>query len=106
MSIHIEISKDVLVRDLNGEAVILDLKSQRYFGLDDVGLVTWQLLSQHRDLERVKAQMLEEFDVESARLEEDLAAFLQRLEDEGLIVVHGRDAAEAQGGGDLAAQAT
>lgn len=104
MSIQVEISRDVLVRDLNGEAVILDLKSQRYFGLDDVGLATWQLLSQHRELDVVMDKMLEEFDVERSRLAEDLETFLQRLEAEGLVTVHGRQAAEAQRGGDVAAQ--
>lgn len=104
MSIQVEISRDVLVRDLNGEAVILDLKSQRYFGLDDVGLVTWQLLSQHHELDVVMDKMLEEFDVERSRLEEDLETFLQRLEAEGLIVVRGRSASEAQREGDVAAQ--
>ena len=99
---QVEISKQILVRDLNGEAVILDLKSQRYFGLDEVGLVTWQLLSQHLDVEVVKEKMLEEFDVDLARLEEDLEVFLGRLEEEGLITVHGRSTPEIQRGVDLA----
>lgn len=106
MSTQIEISKDVLVRDLNGEAVILDLKSQRYFGLDEIGLVTWQLLSRHLDVDVVKEKMLEEFEVEPSRLEEDLAAFLRRLEDEGLIVVHDSPSPEVPPGGDLATQTT
>ncbi len=103
MSMQIEISNQVLVRDLDGEAVILDLKSQRYFGLDEVGLVTWQLISQFPDVEVVKEKMLQEFEVDLARLEEDLEVFLGRLEEEGLITVHGRSP-ETQRGTDLAAK--
>jgi len=36
---------DVLMRELDGEAVILDLKSETYFGLDDVGTRIWTHLT-------------------------------------------------------------
>ena len=36
---------DVLFQELNGEAVILDLASERYFGLDGVGTRFWELIS-------------------------------------------------------------
>lgn len=90
MAIEIQPSSDVLVRDLQGEAVLLDLKSQRYFGLDEVGTVIWNLLCELRELETVKIRLLEEFDVESSRLENDLQRFLHQLESAELITVVGR----------------
>jgi hypothetical protein len=35
-------SPEVLVQELEGEAVLLNLASERYFGLDDVGTRIWQ----------------------------------------------------------------
>ena len=34
---HVTISREVLFQELDGEAVLLDIASESYFGLDDVG---------------------------------------------------------------------
>ena len=78
-------SSDVLFRDLGGEAVLLDLKSQRYFGLDEIGTRIWQLLGEHSQLEAVYQAMLEEFDVGETQLREELEAFVKELAEAGLI---------------------
>ena len=79
------ISPEVLFRELAGEAVLLDLKSQRYFGLDPVGTRIWQLLDERRRTDGLLEAMLDEFDVEEAQLRQDLDAFLHQLTDAGLI---------------------
>lgn len=86
MTERLSISPDVLFRELEGEAVLLDLKSQRYFGLDAVGTRIWQLLEELRRPEAVLTAMLEEFDVSREQLEGDLEAFLARLREAGLIL--------------------
>lgn len=35
---RVEISPEVLFQELQGEAVLLNLTSERYYGLDDVGM--------------------------------------------------------------------
>ncbi len=79
------ISPEVLFRELAGEAVLLDLKSQRYFGLDPIGTRIWQLLDEQGRTDGILQTMLDEFEVEEAQLRQDLAAFLQQLEEAGLI---------------------
>ena len=39
-------SPDVVFRDLDGEAVILDLVSGTYFGLNEVGTRVWRLVDE------------------------------------------------------------
>ena len=85
LAFEARISPDVLFRELVGEAVLLDLKSQRYFGLDEVGTRIWQLLDERRQTEAVLEAMLAEFDVEEGALRRDLAVFLHQLTDAGLI---------------------
>lgn len=40
-------SPDVLFRELDSEGVLLDLETERYYTLDDIGARMWQLLHEH-----------------------------------------------------------
>ena len=84
---RVEISKTVLFRELDGEAVILDLNSERYYGLDDVGTRMWQLLSEHGDVATVHAHLLAEYDVEPPQLANDLATLIDKLASAGLVAI-------------------
>jgi hypothetical protein len=42
---RVAIGADVLVRELQGELVLLNLKSETYFGLDEVGTRMWSVLT-------------------------------------------------------------
>jgi Coenzyme PQQ synthesis protein D (PqqD) len=89
---EIRLSPEVLFRELEGEAVLLDLRSQRYFGLDEVGTRIWQLLSELGRREGVLERLLEEFEVDRQTLARDLEGFLARLETAELIEVDARPA--------------
>lgn len=86
MSTLPRISDQVLVRDLEGEAVLLDLASQRYFGLDEVGLAIWKGLEQGLSREAMIRTLLDDFTVERPRLEQDLEIFLAKLSEAGLVI--------------------
>ncbi len=84
---EITLSSEVLFRDLGGEAVLLDLKGQYYYGLDDVGTRVWQLLEEHETLSRVADLLLDEYDVDEAELRKDLERIATELLDAGLLSV-------------------
>ena len=84
---RVVISPDALFEELQGEAVLLDLKSERYYGLDDVGTRMWQLLAEDADVAAACSQLMKEYDVEPARLQDDLAVLLARLAEAGLLSV-------------------
>jgi len=81
----ISISEDALSQEVNGETVILDLKSESYFGLDQVGTRIWQLLQEHNDTQPVLETMLTEYDVEPAQLKSDIDELLEKLCEAGLV---------------------
>lgn len=87
LSSNIKISREVMSQEVSGETVLLDLQSESYFGLDEVGTRIWQLLQEHGDLQKVFDILREEYDVDEKQLEKDLGELLVKLTDEGLITV-------------------
>ena len=92
---HVAVSKEVLLQEIAGEGVLLDLKSETYFGLDEVGTRIWRLVENDGHLKVVHAKLLGEYDVESARLEQDLTELIGRLAEAGLVNVETKRADEA-----------
>src|SRR6516165_12572539 len=77
----------VLVRHLDGESVLLNLETERYFGLDSTGTRMWELVTTSPTIELGYAKLVEEFDVEPDVLRSHLADLLKELKDNGLLNV-------------------
>jgi hypothetical protein len=82
---RLRVSDDVVFREMEGEAVLLNLDSGMYFGLDAIGTRIWQLLGEHQTLQAVFDQMLQEFEVDGPTLRSDLLALVDRLMEHGLV---------------------
>lgn len=83
----VRIHDDAVFRDLGGEAVILQLQSGVYFGLDPVGTRLWQLLEQHGTLRTAVDAAVREFDTTTEVLERDLMELVTELEQKQLVVI-------------------
>lgn len=81
----VEISTEVLSQEVSGETVLLDMHSESYFGLDEVGSRIWQLLQQQPDLREVYAALLDEYEVDAGQLQSDLLELIASLEEAGLV---------------------
>ncbi|PSB03315.1 PqqD family protein [Merismopedia glauca] len=81
------VSPDVLVQDLGEESVLLNLKSEKYFGLDDVGTRMWEALTQSESIAAAYKLLLAEYDVEEELLTQDLAELVDKLSSKGLVEV-------------------
>ena len=81
----VTISKEVLSQEVDGETVLLDLKGESYFGLDEVGTRIWQLLNEGSDLRSVFDTLLNEYEVDEKQLDKDLQDHLAQLVEAGLI---------------------
>jgi len=75
----------VLVRQLDGESVLLNLATERYFGLDSMGTRRWETLTTSASIQAAYGKLLEEFDVEPALLRGHLDELLGRLKENGLL---------------------
>ena len=82
-------SSEVLFQELDGEGVLLNLESERYFGLDTVGTRVWELLGDDGRLRAVYEALTAEFEVDAAQLATDLIEFVTQLAAAGLVTVEG-----------------
>ena len=79
--------QDVLISNVQGESVLLNLNSERYFGLDEVGTRMLSVLTTSNSIQTAYEALLEEYDVENEALRCDLADLIDRLVDQGLLEV-------------------
>ena len=84
-SSHLSASTDVMVRNVGDELVLLDLKTERYLGLDSVSARIWQVLTGGGSVQSAYETLLAEFDVDPERLRTDLEEFVQELVRFGLV---------------------
>lgn len=82
----IRLSSDVVFRELEGEAVILDLASGRYFGLNAVGTRVWALLDAGTPVDQIVSTLADEYEAEREQIARDVAALIDDLSTRGLIV--------------------
>ena len=76
----------VLVQDLDGEAVLLNLDNGQYYGLDEVGFRMYQLLVASNSVGDAYKALLEEYEIAPEQLCADLEALLVDLLKHGLVV--------------------
>lgn len=80
-------TKDQVSSELGEDAVILNLKTGIYHGLDAVGARIWHLLQEPRTVNDILNILLEEYEIEPERCEHELVALLQKLADAELVKV-------------------
>ena len=81
--------ENVMMRELDGESVILNLDSGYYFGLDEVGTRMWALLRDSESIQAAYEALLADYEVEPDSLQRDLVELVSKLVDNGLMRVDG-----------------
>ena len=82
---RVRVPDGVLISNLQEESVILNLDSERYYGLDNVGTRMLSVLSTSTSIEAAYELLVEEYDVDREVLRQDLLSLVERLVDQGLI---------------------
>ena len=80
-----KVPKHVLVRVLDRESVLLNLETEKYFGLDETGTRMWQLATSSPNIDAAYQELLEEFDVAPELLQNNLSDLLDKLVEHGLL---------------------
>jgi hypothetical protein len=81
--------KDQVSADLKGEAVILNLKTGKYFSLNPVGTRLWELIESPQTIQSLIDVIESEYQVERERLEKDVFAVFTKLMNASLVECRG-----------------
>ena len=78
-------SESVVYAELDGEAVLLNIDTGLYFGLDPVGTSIWSALAAGATPDDVAAKLVEEYDAPAEQIQADVREFLGLLTEKGLV---------------------
>lgn len=78
-------SPGVTAAERDGRAILLDLKGERYYGLDEVGARLWAAFAAGATARQAAESIADEYDAPLATLIDDAEAFAARLVDARLL---------------------
>jgi hypothetical protein len=81
----VNVSDDVLFQILEGETVLLNMETEQYFALNDIGSKIWELISNEKSISEVFKKLLHEYEVEDETLKNDFSNLLLKMESKKLI---------------------
>lgn len=79
----------VLVRKAGDETVLLNLRTEHYYGLEGVGARFWELVETGTTFGEAVDALRSEYDVRADTLTADLMALSTDLRENGLLLVDG-----------------
>ncbi len=87
MSRQFRIDPHVVSADLGDEAVLLNTESGIYFGVDALGREIWLLLAKGAREDEIVGRLSETYYVGQDVLRHDVAGFLNKLAEKGLVAL-------------------
>lgn len=83
----IKLSDNSVVQEMGEGIVILNLNTERFYELNEVGSRFWELLSDNEDYKFALSKLQEEYEVDAERLQNDIIQLIKELEDAELIEI-------------------
>ncbi|MDQ3012457.1 MAG: PqqD family protein [Acidobacteriota bacterium] len=84
---QITVTPDTLINQVGEESVLLNLGSENYFGLDEIGTRMWLALTANATIQQAYESLLKEYDVADDVLRQDLSNLVEKLAANGLIEI-------------------
>lgn len=81
------VPEHVLFQEVTGNAALLNLETETYFGLDEVGTRMWETLEQSETVAAAAASLAEHYDAPPETIEHDLVELVKDLRKHGLIAL-------------------
>jgi hypothetical protein len=81
----VSVCSDVSSRDFDGEWVLLDLRRGSYFGLDELGGMIWNHLTNGRSPAEIAVLLTATYDVTEGVLLRDVLTLVDELLDQDLV---------------------
>lgn len=73
--------------DLDGELAMMNADKGKYYGMDLVATRIWMLIKDPIRFRSIIETLIHEYDVSKSECEKDVSDFLEKLKDEGLVII-------------------
>lgn len=83
----ITIAENSIVQEMGSGIVILNLNTERFYELDEVGKRFWELLSDNPAYSAALNTLQDEYDVSAERLQNDMNRLIEELKKAELIII-------------------
>src|SRR6266566_3650175 len=83
----VSVTPDTLINIVGEESVLLNLNSESYYGLDEVGTRMWTALTTSDSIRAACETLLTEYQITAEALQRDLEDFVENLIKHGLVSV-------------------
>ena len=81
--------EDIVASDIDDEKVMMSVEKGQYFGLEPVGSRIWEMIAQPVRVSELIDVLLGRYDVDRETCEKDVLAFLEELNEAGILQVEG-----------------
>lgn len=83
----VEKNSSILCTELDNEAVLLDLETKCYYGLNEVALEIWKLINGTRKINSIAENICEQFEVTPEKALGSVTKLVKEFEDNGLVTI-------------------
>mgnify|MGYP006297143657 CR=1 FL=1 len=80
-------NNEVFANEIDGEVVMMNIQTGKYYGLDDVGTRIWEMMKEEIQVQQIIRQLLKEYHVSEQECAQDVMQLLSDLEQNQLIRV-------------------
>ncbi|KMY51875.1 lasso peptide biosynthesis PqqD family chaperone [Peribacillus loiseleuriae] len=80
-----------IVSDMDGEKVMLSIQNGKYYNLGEMGGEIWELMKEPISIQSLVSTLCSIYDVDQTVCEEQVIAFIAKLQDEDLIQMEDMD---------------
>jgi hypothetical protein len=82
----LSLNPDVVHTTLSGgQAVLLHMRTHKYYSLNKTGSRVWSLLESGESVEKISEQIAKDFGIDSERASRDVASLIEALKSAGLV---------------------
>ncbi|GAB5528384.1 MAG: hypothetical protein Roseis3KO_01610 [Roseivirga sp.] len=77
----------MLVSEIDGKIVMMNIETGTYHGLDEVATTIWTFLEDSADIKSICSHLQNKYDVDQKTCEEETVTFLQQMADKNMITI-------------------
>ena len=84
---YVKRNNDVFANEIDGEVVMMNIQTGKYYGLDEVGSRIWEMMEYKIQVKNIIEQLQMEYDVSEKQCKTDVLNLLNDLKSNQLIEI-------------------